>query len=158
MGDREDAPEGEHQDSLGFFMPRQLERLQPNCRLPARVLDLVGFTEFRREHEKAYRPLLRAGRGSGGLHSRREMHGQTLALLGIEHSVTLHEGNLAHQLFALVVGLGAGEAVGINDKLATLAFPHMPAELEGLLEGEPEGRGITLGHGYRHSITTLIPL
>ena len=72
---------------------------------------------------------------------RREMHGQIFALLGIEHGVSLHERDFSHLLVAFVVGLGAGDAVGINDELAPLAFLHMPAELERLPEGEPEGSG-----------------
>ena len=58
------------------------------------------------------------------------MRGQAFALLGVEHGVALHEGDFALDLLALVVGLGAGDAVGIDDELAVLALPHMPAQLD----------------------------
>ena len=87
------------------------------------------------------------------------MRGQAFALLGIEYGVTLHEGDFALALLALVVGLGAGDAVGIDDELAALAFPHMAAELQRLFEGEPERGGVAFGHGCRpqhHDIDALI--
>jgi hypothetical protein len=93
------------------------------------------------------KPLHRGeGRGLGlGVVMRR----QILALLGIEHGVALHEGDFALGLLALVIGLGAGDAVGINDQLAGLALADMAAEFDRLPEGEPQRAGIALGDGGR---------
>ena len=79
------------------------------------------------------------GLGLGGV-----MRGQAFALLGIEHGVALQEGDFPLGLLALVVGLGAGDAVGIDDQLAMLALADIAAELQRLLEGQPERAGVTL--------------
>ena len=77
-------------------------------------------------------------RGEGrGLGLRGVMRGQVLALLGIEHGVTLQEGDFALALLALRVRLGLGDAVGINHELAGLALLDVAAKLKGLLEGQP---------------------
>jgi hypothetical protein len=74
-------------------------------------------------------PLLAIGdvdplqRGEGrGLGLGAVVRGQAFALLGIEHGVAFEEGDFTFHFRALGVGLGAGDAIGIDDKLATLAF------------------------------------
>jgi hypothetical protein len=61
------------------------------------------------------------------------MRRQALALLGIEHGVALQEGNFPLGHLALGVGLGAGDAVGIDHKFAGLALADMAAEFDGLI-------------------------
>ena len=46
--------------------------------------------------------------------------GQVVALFGIENGVTREEGDFPLGLLSLLVGLGAGDAIGINDKLPCL--------------------------------------
>jgi len=88
----------------------------------------------------------REGRGfdPGGVVRR-----QVVALLGVEHGIALEEGDFPLGLLALLVGLGAGDAIGVDDKLAGLALPDMAAEFDRLLEGQPQRAGIALGHGCR---------
>ena len=87
----------------------------------------------------------RAGGATGGL----ELRGQSVALLGVEHGVALEERDLALGLVALVVGLGAGDAVGIDDELAGFALTDVAAKLERLPEGQPERAGIPFLDGGR---------
>ena len=77
------------------------------------------------------------------------MSGQALHLLGIENRVSLHEGDFALLRLALVVRLGLGEGVGVNDKRAMLALADLPAQLLGLLVGEPQGADIAFFHCCR---------
>ena len=70
---------------------------------------------------------LRQGQGRG-LRLGVVVRGQAFALLGIEHGVALEEGDFPLGLLALVVGLGAGDAVGIDDQLAMLALADIAAE------------------------------
>jgi hypothetical protein len=49
----------------------------------------------------------------------------------------LHVGDFPLGLLTLGVGLGAGDAVGIDHELAGLALADMPAELDRLFEGQP---------------------
>jgi hypothetical protein len=86
------------------------------------------------------------------------MRGQSVALLGVEYGVTLHVGDFPLGLLALGVGLGAGDAVGIDHEFAGLALADMPAEFERLLEGQPQRAGVALVTAADHSITTLMPL
>ena len=51
--------------------------------------------------------------------------------------ITFQERDFALGLFALGIGLGAGDAVGINDQLAALALADIAAELLRLFEGQP---------------------
>jgi hypothetical protein len=75
------------------------------------------------------------------------VRGQAFALLGVEHGIAFHEGDRALGLRTIFIGLGAGDLVGIDDELAVLALPHVPAQLLRLFEGQPEGAGVTLGNG-----------
>ncbi len=72
------------------------------------------------------------GLGRGGILRR-----QAFALLGVENGVPLQERDFALGLLAVVVGLGAGDAVGLDDQLATLALADIAAELLRLFEGQP---------------------
>jgi hypothetical protein len=65
------------------------------------------------------------------------LSGQAFALLGVENGVTLQERNFAFGLLAIVTGFGAGDAVGVDDQLATLALADIAAELLRLFEGQP---------------------
>ena len=47
-------------------------------------------------------------------------------------------------LAGLGVGLGADDLVGIDDKAALLALADMGLEVERLLEGHPDRRGVAL--------------
>ena len=97
----------------------------------------------------------RQGRGLG---RRREMRRQVFALLGVEHGVALHERDRAFGLLAFFVGLGAGDAVGIDDQLAMLALAHIAAELLGLAERHPERRARSrFSTAAIQSMTTLMP-
>jgi hypothetical protein len=87
------------------------------------------------------------------------MRRQLAALLGVEHGVALHERDFALGLLALGIGLGAPDAVGIDHQLAGLALADMPAELDRLLEGQPQRAGIALGDGGRpqhHDVDALV--
>jgi hypothetical protein len=110
--------------------------------------------------EKPVRCFKALHRGEGrGLCLGGVMRGQSVALLGIKHGIALHVGNFALGLLAPGVGLGAGDAVGIDHELAGLALADMPAELKRLLEGQPQRAGISLGHGGRpqhHDIDALV--
>jgi hypothetical protein len=50
------------------------------------------------------------------------MRRQVFALPGVEHGVALHEGDEALNILSLIVGLGALDAIGINDQFAVLAL------------------------------------
>src|SRR6202521_5086696 len=87
------------------------------------------------------------------------MHGQPVALLGVEYGAALHVGDFPLGLLALGVGLGAGDAVGIDHQLAGLSLADMPAEFDGLLKGQPQRAGVGFGHGGRpqhHDIDALV--
>jgi hypothetical protein len=87
------------------------------------------------------------------------LRGQAFALLGIEHGVAFEKRNFPDLLLARPIRLGAGDAVGIDDQFAMLALAHIAAELKRLLEGEPEGTGITIHHGsgpQHHDIDALV--
>jgi hypothetical protein len=54
------------------------------------------------------------------------MRGQAVDLLDVKDGVSLHEGDGVLALLAgLVVGFGAGDFVGINDKTSLLALADM---------------------------------
>ena len=72
--------------------------------------------------------------------------GESLDLLDVEHGVTLHELDLALHLFALVVGLRLGHAIGKDHEGPLLALAHMRFEVPGLPEGHPERGAVALGH------------
>ena len=57
------------------------------------------------------------------------MAGQAVHLLGIEHRIPLHEGNLDRIGLAVLAGFGAGEGVGVDDEGAFFAFADLSAQL-----------------------------
>lgn len=79
--------------------------------------------------------LHRREQGRCGL--RAVMRGQVVALLGVEHGVALHVGDFVFDRLAPGVGLGAGDAVGIDDQFALLSLAHIAAEFDRLFEGQP---------------------
>ena len=65
------------------------------------------------------------------------MLGQSFDLLDIEHRVGLHEGDFPLFLAAVWLLFCFGEGVGINHRIAALAFLDVCAKLFGLFEGHP---------------------
>ena len=87
------------------------------------------------------------------------LRGQVFALLGVEHGVALEERDRAFGFLALVVGVGADDAVGIDDQLAMFALAHIAAERQSLAEGEPVRRliaGDHRGHPQHDGVDALI--
>ena len=72
-------------------------------------------------------PEVRAGRCIGPVP---ELLRQPVALISIEHGVALHERDFAQDFLALIVGLGAGQAVGIDDQFALFALADIAAEFD----------------------------
>lgn len=77
------------------------------------------------------------------------MGGQTFALLGIEDGIAFEERNFPLGLLTLSIGLGAGDAVGIDDQFAAFALLDVAAQFKRLFEGRPDRAGITLLDGGR---------
>ena len=71
-------------------------------------------------------------------------------LLDIEDRIALHEGD---GLFGFLAGgfidLGAGDGVGVDHKLAALAFADMSAKLLGLPEGHPDRGAVACAYRSR---------
>ena len=74
--------------------------------------------------------------------------GQSFDLFDIEHAVTLHKGNLALFLAAIVLLFGLGDRVGVYHQIAAFALLHMCAKFLGLFEGHPERGEIPLLNSY----------
>ena len=84
------------------------------------------------------------------LGQRMEMRGQAFDLLDIEHGIGFQERDrLFGFLAALLIGAGAGERAGINDRAAVLAFADMGSKLERLPEGHPDRCAVALGRRPR---------
>ena len=87
------------------------------------------------------------------------MSGQPVHLFGVEHAVSLHEMDIALNVRALFVLLGAGDRTGIDHQRSGLALAHLPAKLLGLTVGKPQGAGITTlhrRHPKQHDIDAAI--
>ena len=66
--------------------------------------------------------------------------GQAFDLLDVEHRVAFQERDLALDLLAFGVLLGAREGVGIDDQRALLALADVGVQFERLLERHPTRR------------------
>ena len=72
------------------------------------------------------------GLGLGGI-----LRGQAVALLDVEHRIAFEEWDFPDLLLAIVACLGAGDFIGIDDKLAMLALANSATQFKRLHEGEP---------------------
>ncbi len=71
-------------------------------------------------------------------------------LLDIEDCIALHEGDAVFNvLTCVIIDLGAGDGVGVNDKLALLALTDMCAQIPGLRKGHPDRRAVASSHRSR---------
>lgn len=57
------------------------------------------------------------------------MRGQAVDLLDLEHGITLHEWDFLLHVLAVVVRLGARDAVRVDEKRAVLALADLAADL-----------------------------
>jgi len=97
-----------------------------------RAWRIVGLIAAMPEHsagvgEKPFRFLDQLKRLAFGLRSNLILFRQAFDLLGIEHAIAFHEGDFPLDVLALVVGLGLGEAVGVDDQGAVLALADVAA-------------------------------